>query len=365
MKIGIIFAVYNCEEHVDDCLRPWINLRESHNLILTATSGRFKPYQDIGIPDKNEGTLKKLANKKLDFLISTAGENLLDEDTSRNTCLDYLKSHECDIVWIVDGDELYTESQIKGIIDYIERNPDVLSFSIYLKNYSIRLPYFEPPWARPSIARVNSPYGRINRYYFDSNFDYEDGIHGINSVETRKVPKNIAFVEHHSWTNKDYTHDKIRYQEVRYDKWYDNDGNLTIWPREARCSKKSINGEIYFNTEYYSIRKEIIPSLHEYPTDTILSPTIIAYNRLENNIHLRTDYHLEGYTMFVKSLDSSKEYGRFIISIPPTDAASFWYHPVISQEELESPDFHGYRIEIFKDDNIVHIENILTRIGIE
>jgi len=69
--------------------------------------------------------------------------------------------------------------------------------------------------------------------------------------------------------------------------------------------------------------------------------------------------------MFVKSLDSSKEYGRFIISIPPTDAASFWYHPVISQEELESPDFHGYRIEIFKDDNIVHIENILTRIGIE
>ena len=54
MTVGIIFAIYNCEEFVDNCLEPWLKLRDSHNLILTCTSGRFKPYQDIGIKDKNQ-----------------------------------------------------------------------------------------------------------------------------------------------------------------------------------------------------------------------------------------------------------------------------------------------------------------------
>jgi hypothetical protein len=27
MKIGILLSVYNSEEYIDECLRPWINLK--------------------------------------------------------------------------------------------------------------------------------------------------------------------------------------------------------------------------------------------------------------------------------------------------------------------------------------------------
>jgi hypothetical protein len=362
MKIGVIFAIYNCEEYVDACLEPWLALREECNIILTATSGRFAPYKDLGIPDKNAGTIKKLATKGLDFIVTTAGDNLIDEDSSRNNCLNYLKPHNCDLIWIVDGDEIYTKGQIRGIIDFIERNPDTLSFSLYLKNYSIRLPYFETPWSRPSIYRNQSEWGRIQRFYFDTFFTYEDGVHGIKHVETKQVPKNVAFIEHYSWINKEYTHDKIRYQELRYSSWVDNDGVSHEVPLEGRCSKKSINGEVYFNEDYARIKGNEVPSLHEYPTDTILSSLCINYSRSKNRIELKTDYVFNGFNMIVKDLVNDTIYGNFEINISPD--LIFWYAPGISKERMEDEDFQGFRVELFKEDRIVHIENILTQVGL-
>jgi hypothetical protein len=32
MKMGILFTIYNCENYVDDCLKPWFNLKK--NMIL-------------------------------------------------------------------------------------------------------------------------------------------------------------------------------------------------------------------------------------------------------------------------------------------------------------------------------------------
>ena len=362
MKIGVIFAIYNCAEYVDACLEPWLNLRNSEDIILTATSGRFAPYKDIGIPDKNSETITKLATKGLDFLVATSGENLIDEDSSRNNCLNYLKSHNCDLIWIVDGDEIYTEGQIRGIVDFIERNPDTLAFSLYLKNYSIRLPYFEPPWSRPTVYRNKSEWGKIERFYFDSFFIYEDGVHGIKHTEILQIPKNVAFVEHYSWINNDYTRDKVRYQEVRYSTWVDDNAIHHDVPEGERCAKMVIDGKLYFNTGYYKRVKQEIPSLHEYPTDTIISALSVSYNRSQNRIELRTEYKLEGYRLEVRDLADGFLYSKYDINITPD--VIFWYVPGITQERLESEEFQGYRIELFMEDKIVHVENILTKIGL-
>jgi len=331
-------------------------------MILTSSSGRFAPYRDLGIPDKNAGTIKKLVTKGLDYIVTTSGDNLIDEDSSNNTCLEYLKPHNCDIIWRVDGDEIYTEGQIRGIIDFIERNPEVLSFSIYLKNYSIQLPYFETPWSRPSIFRNKSPWGKIDRFYFDTFFTYEDKVHGIKHVETVQVPKNVAFIEHYSWINNDYTRDKVRYQEVRYSTWVDNDGVPHEVPAGERCAKIVKDDKMYFNPGYARRTNQEIPSLHEYPTDTIMGSLSVNYNRGQNTIELKTDYKLEGYTLQVKDLANGSLYSTFDISIVPD--VIFWYVPGISQERLESEEFEGYKIELLIDDKIVHIENILTKIGL-
>lgn len=360
MKIGVIFALYNCEEYLDDCLAPWIKLRKSHNLILSATSGRFKPYADLGIPDKNQETINKIAKKGLDFVASTSGDNLLDEDSSRNVCMNYLKPHNCDLIWLVDGDEIYTEGQIKGIIDFTERNPNYEGFSIYLKNYAISYPYFIPPWSRPTLYR-NRAYGGINRFYFDSFFEFNDGIHGVKDIELLQIPKRISFVDHHSWTDREATRDKIRYQNVRYSTYF-RDGIFHEVPEGLRCQYEIINNGIYFNRAFHQGRSMEIPSLHEYPTDTILAHLIIEYDRSENKIKIRSDYTSGGYTLVIKSLDGDRIYNSFDLSVG--DNYQVWFIPSISEDELNSDIFEGYRIEIFLDKHIVHIENILTKIGI-
>lgn len=364
MKIGVIFAIYNCEEFVDDCLNPWINLKQNHpdhEFIFAVTSGRFSPYVGLGIPDRNEGTLAKISAKDIDFLVTTKGDRVLEEDESRNICMDYLRPHHCDLIWLVDGDETYTEGQILGIIDYIERNPDKEGFSLYLKNYTIQVPYFIPPWSRPTIYR-NRIHGGIGRFYFDSFFSYMDGIHGIRDIELKQIPKSVAFVDHFSWIDRQGTRDKIKYQNVRYNIWV-QDGVSSEVPEGSRCQYECDEDGIFFSNTFHKTRNAPIPSLHEYPTDIIFSPVSFEYQRAENKIEIRSDYQIDDFILRVKNLSGSRIYNDFNFGVP-NDRIKMWFMPGIGQDELKSPDFKGYRLELIKHGEVVHIENILTKIGI-
>jgi hypothetical protein len=364
MKIGVIFAIYNCEEYVDSCLDPWINLKHhnsDHEFIFAVTSGRFSPYVSLGIPERNDKTLAKIIGKDLDFLITTKGDKVLEEDDSRNICMDYLRPHNCDLIWLVDGDEAYTKGQILGIIDYIERNPDTEGFSIFLKNYTIEFPYFIPPWSRPTIYR-NRIHGGIGRFYFDSFFSYADGIHGIKDIEIKQIPKSVAFIDHFSWIDRQGTRDKIKYQNVRYNTLF-HDGVYIEAPEGSRCQYECDEKGIFFSNIFHRIRNTPIPSLHEYPTATIFPPVSFEYQRESNLIEIRSDYQIDDFLLVVKDLSGSKTYSVFSFAVP-SNQIKMWFIPGISQDELESPDFQGYRVELVKHGETVHIENILTKIGI-
>ena len=91
MKIGILLTCYNCADYVDRCITPWINLMDRYNFIFACNSGMFRDYFNLGIAENNQETIEKLIKHKLDFLVTTSGRNLLDEDSSRNLSLDFLK----------------------------------------------------------------------------------------------------------------------------------------------------------------------------------------------------------------------------------------------------------------------------------
>ena len=360
MRIGVIFAIYNCEEFVDRCIDPWIEVRETRDIILTCISGRFSTYRDLGIPENNKGTISKLSTKGIDFLISTSGDKLLEEDMSRDFCLNYLKPHKCDIIWLVDGDELYTKEQILGIIDYVNSHPDDEGFEIYFKNYTIDYPYFIN-WWRPTLYR-NRLYGGIDRFYFDSYFNFADGLHTTRDITCKKIPKNVAFIEHHAWVNRPATHDKIKYQKARYADYYDENWNKFTHDINARCQYESLEGKIIFNKDYAEKRNVDIPSLHEYPTQVIFPGLDTNYSRRNNRIEFKSSFLMEGYDLFVKDISGSKIYSKFAFNVNPVGV--FWFIPAIEESELHSENFQGYRLELYKNENIVHIENIPTKIGL-
>jgi hypothetical protein len=347
MKIGIIFAAYNCEEFVDKCLEPWFSLRDTHDLVLTVTSGRFSDYQKLGIPNKNKETLKKLVSWDFDYLSITGGEKLLDEDTSRNRCLEYLKPYNCDLIWLVDLDEFYTQAQILSILDYVRSNQEVNNFWINFKNYTIRYPLFLP-WSRPTLYR-NNIRGGISNFYFDSYFSYLDGT-DIKDETKVTIPKEVAFVDHMSWVSRDAVKDKIKYQNIRYC------GPGGDFPLEARCSFKwdQESNRLEFNDLFYKFYNTQIPVLRE--SGLIFSSKIdISFDRNENRIDI-FNFSEEGICTFLIEDFSGSQYGSFEIHLTP--GVSYWINPTGDVKLDLDPECKGIRVRIFKNENEIHSEKL-------
>lgn len=279
-KIGVIFTAYNCADYIDDCLKPWVSLKENENFKLAVNSGMFATYKELGFENKNIQTLEKLKKYNFDYFISTDDENLLDEDTSRNKCLEYLKNENCDIIWIVDGDEVYTKDQIFNILNCIKNNNQFDVYHLSFKNYTfnnILFTEFNPP----RIFR-NKISNKINKFYFDNHLLYEDGRTSEN-VTILEIPKKIAFIDHYSWLPSDSrTKEKIKYQNLRFYGPQENSKCAYLWDNESNCLK--------FNNFFYETRNLEIPCLHEFLSI--------------NNNNLYISYSKKECKLFIKSLIS-------------------------------------------------------------
>lgn len=346
MKIGVIFCIYNCEDYVDRCVSPWFDLKEQIDFVFTVTSGRFKDYAQLGIPNRNQSTLKKLVEWDFDFMSITGGDKLLDEDSSRNRCLDFLKPHSCDLIWLVDGDEFYTKEQIRGILDFINQNETIEGFSIWLKNYVIKEPMFIN-FLRPTIYRDNRIYGGIERFYFDSFFSYADQNHSINDIEIMPIPPEIAFVEHHSWLSTQANRDKIKYQINRYC------GPNGDKPLNVRCSYiwDEAENKIKFNSDFYDFYSEQIPVLREmlgcYDFGFRLD-----FNRNQNTITIFS--LVEGVYIFDVYSEGNTFFGSYPLHMSP--GVGFWINPSPIINFDQSKDFKWLKIEVRKDQNLIHSE---------
>lgn len=349
MKIGVLLTVYNCDKYIDAVLEPWFKLKEKYNIVIAANSGMFKDYQTLGIPYRNEATLEKLSKWDFDFQVVTKGNNLLGEDESRNTCLDYLKKQNCDLIWYLDGDEEFTTNQIENILDYTNRNPDFDYFSISFKNLTFTENLFMD-YFRESIYRTDR-HGGISHYYFDSFLTYNDGTTTQQALG-KVIPKNFAYIKHYSWLNSDTRSiDKIPYQRWRYT---GHEGQLE---ENCRCAFEwnQEKNSLEFSKDFYQCRQMEIPTLHEELTN-FTNDVTIRYSRRQNAFHfesvernMNVDVEIyngeTGQFLYSSHLEMIKGLTYFIGILP---AISF---------DLD-PDFYNFQVKMYEDTKLIHNERL-------
>jgi hypothetical protein len=339
MKIGILFTIYNCENYVDDCLKPWFNLKEKYDITMACTSGMFKPYLELGFEPKNKKTLQKLIQYDIDYLISTGSNSLIDEDQSRNNALNFLKKN-CNIIWIVDGDEFYTENQIINIVNFIESTPNTDWYSINFKNYTFTNDLFINGFCPPRIFKTDR-YSGIDKFYFDNHITYMDGSDFITK-HTLSIPRNIAWVKHFSWLSDDpRTPEKIKYQNSRflngcYFKWDDN------------------NKQLDFDENFFKKVNEEKPNLHQ-EIDVFSNDFTLNFSKNENVFYIRNV--TKNQDIFLKIFNSHNG-----ILLSSTNLNLYeninLYYGFDHEKFSEMLNFKKFRIEVYSNNELIHHELI-------
>lgn len=292
LKIGVLFTAYNCADYINDCLNPWFNLKNNFNFKFAINSGMFKMYKDLGFPDRNSETLNILYKYRFDYLINTKDSILLDEDTSRNNCLNYLKDIQgCDLIWLVDADEIYTENQIINTINFIRQNPEFDWYSILLRNFTFITKY-HLDFERANMYWTNRNNG-IDKFHFDSHVLYKDGML-YNQKKGICIPKNILFIDHYSWlTNDTRSAEKIEYQKNRHH------GN-----KDIRCSFVYKENDLFFNKTFFDKRKINYPFLHEF-LNLIDNRFTIGYDYYDKNFYVLPNIDIKNVNVKIYNLQGN------------------------------------------------------------
>lgn len=285
MKIGIIFSLYNCVDFFDQCVEPWFKLKEKYNFIFSVCSGVHQQMDDKAkqrAKYNNAYSLLKILGKNFDFIITTMGENNWTDEKSKTYLLNYLKDHDVDIVWVVDGDEIYTEDQIINIINFIETNPQYDIYSLRYKNYIFKNTLWVDDFVKRVIYWTDRNNG-IKNFIFDTDVGYNNNTYAIDSKKSCEIKRNIAFINHYTWLVTDpRTKEKLNYQNNKY-----------FGSKGKKCALKydDDNG-LVFNEDFYEDRNILLPTLHE--TISISSTSITSFlNRDSNEIWIQ-NHNLSG-----------------------------------------------------------------------
>jgi FkbM family methyltransferase len=339
IRIGVLLSAYNSEDYIDECLQPWMSLKEEFDITFACVSGMYKEYLDFGFRSKNKGTLSKLINYDLDFLLSTGEKSLLDENGSKNSALDALKNN-CDLVWILDSDEFYTEEDIKNILEFIKKNKKYDWYSVNLKNSTFEKKLWIDGFCPPRIFRTDRNRG-ISHFYFDNHITYNDG-ENFDNKPNIKIPRSVAWVKHYSWLNEDSrSREKIKYQDRRF---------------VSGCSFtfNEVNGKIYFSDRFYKERGIEEPILHE-TLDFLSREFTVNFVRRDN-------------TFYIENVEKSQDVKfKFFndnkgVLIQETNLSLYkgvnFYCSLPGQNYWETEGFSRFRVEAFIGEEKIHSEII-------
>lgn len=334
LKIGILFTAYNCDPYLERCFAPWFNLKNKINLKFAINSGMFSEYKKLGFTNKNTKTLEIIKKYKFDYFISTENSDLLEEDESRNNCLNYLKDIEkCDLIWFVDGDEIYKENEILNTIEFIENTPEIDCYTIMLRNFIFDEKYHSD-FERVNIYRTDRGNG-LDRIYFDSHLLYKDGTNTF-AKRSFRIHKKLLFVDHYTWlTNDSRTLEKIEYQKIRYD-----GKNI-----DSICSYVFYNNDLFFNKKYYDERNFNYSVLHEFSniSDTRFT---IDYNYKEKKLYISSNDTID--SLNIKLFDCNTNNLILDWSFDISCISRYWH----------ICELNGiYKLEISNNERIIHMEN--------
>jgi len=252
MKIGIIYCAYNCKPYIENSLFPFIEAKNKKIINeICAVSIPFLEYYEIS--NKNDGTTESLFNFYKDQLIDNifTGPTHIQEHQARDLCLQYLKVKDCDIIWMVDGDEFYSISDIESIKRFVESNPDYYWYSINFKNYIFDGKQWIDGFCPPRIFKTKFNSLSIDKFYWDNDILYKnDKEESFNykNLQNTQIPKEVAHIKHMTWLHSN-SKEKYEYQMKHF-------GHCGyFWNQDKQ--------EIEFNKEFYIQNNIDQPIVHK------------------------------------------------------------------------------------------------------
>jgi hypothetical protein len=265
LKIGIIACIYGNSSYIDECLSPWINLRNKYNIVISIVHGQFKEYHDLGYEDNDRETQNKLLRGNYeDYLYIQNNYWMTPKDKYiyqteaeiRNEGLQPLLKEKCDYVWLWDLDEETNINELTKTIEYIQKDEFICWYKTYYKNLVFDYNHYLDNFNPPRIFKVNYGDFKLNKCIYDNDFSYLNNKTGeeidYKKLASKTVPRNIFFALHKSWCDYEASYKKIKYQEKR---WNPPNGN--------GCGFK-INHElkkIEFNEDYFRRTNQNIPQV--------------------------------------------------------------------------------------------------------
>ena len=276
LKIGVLFASYNCADYIDKCFQPWLNLRDEFNLVLASTNGRY----NLSIKEsdaKGSHSLLKLIGKDLDFLIHSSGrDHRWSEEQSRTYMLNFMKDQKVDLIWCIDADEFYSEQNIKDILNYVVSNQQYDAYAIQFKNYVFEVPFWIDGFYKEVIYWLNRNDG-IKYFNFDNDITYNNDKWSQHNDNKITISKSIAHVDHYAWLNNDpRVSEKIRNQNIKYN------GEIG-----CKCAYEyDGDNKLIFNKLFWHSRDLEMPVLRKSKEKTSFDFYLYP-SRLENRVNIK------------------------------------------------------------------------------
>lgn len=214
MKVAVLGCFYDCADALPKVLEPWIALKkQGFPLVLGGVNAQFREYADLGFPNNDEGTRTALRAKEKEFDVLHFASTPLTETETRNTLLVKLLAHDVDIVWLLDGDEFYTQEHIKNILEYLARVPRFDYYHIHFDNRVLDTLHWEDAFFPPRIFRTDR-HGGVGAFTWDNELTFADGTRA-QTLTPGIVPKEVAHVLHRTWQTHN-AEKKIAYHKKHF-----------------------------------------------------------------------------------------------------------------------------------------------------
>jgi len=235
MKIGILAVSYNCAGDIDNVLSPF----KGDSFVISACNIQFDKFD---IPPDEDTLIKLYETPEVQHISTSVCP--LPEAEARNLALKYLLYRDVDYVWLVDGDEFYTDKEVNAITKILSETSHGPYFSINFKNYVFDGRTWISGFCPPRIFS-NRIHGGISSFYWDNDVSYNDGT-DYKRLPNAKIPESVANVRHMTWLHTNGK-EKVRYQLKHFG--------------ECSYSWNSSLERLEFNEAYYLKNKVKKPEL--------------------------------------------------------------------------------------------------------
>lgn len=253
-KILLIGLGWNCREHLEKVLEPWISLKKEFpdNIFFSVSYGQFPEVAQLNLSQVSDGSLDVLnwhqQNGNIDSLF--VAQTPMYEHELRNASLSKAKVEDYDLVWLLDlQDEIYTRENIMAILKFVDNNLEYDWFKLSFKNFfRDEKTYYRPLFTAPRLwlAKRN---GNVGGFFYDNDMVYREGLEQ-RLVPYTTVPEDVALIKHFSWNgSKQRLKAKIAFQIIHYQT------SSFRWDNEKN--------ELTFNENYYKERGESVPELFQ------------------------------------------------------------------------------------------------------